>query len=132
LHRQPETDGVLDACRELGVTLIAYQPLASGALTGKYAAGTRPRGLRRFLPYFRRSRRGSVASVVALLQEVGARHRMTPAQVAIRWLMEHDSVLPIPGAKNGAQAVANAQALSFGLLPDEVEAVDRATIAWRE
>ena len=36
LHRQPETDGVLDACRELGVTLIAYQPLASGALTGKY------------------------------------------------------------------------------------------------
>ena len=46
LHRQPETDGVLDACRELGVTLIAYQPLASGALTGKYLDGHRPRGLR--------------------------------------------------------------------------------------
>ena len=38
LHRNPETDGVLDACRELGVTLIAYMPLASGALTGKYSA----------------------------------------------------------------------------------------------
>ena len=36
LHRQPETDGVLDACRELGVTLIANQPLANGALTGKF------------------------------------------------------------------------------------------------
>ena len=35
LHRQPETDGVLDACRELGVTLIANQPLANGALTGE-------------------------------------------------------------------------------------------------
>ena len=49
LHRQPEVDGVLDACRELGVTLIAYQPLASGALTGRYAGGpTGRRGLRRF------------------------------------------------------------------------------------
>jgi aryl-alcohol dehydrogenase-like predicted oxidoreductase len=44
---------VLDACRELGITLIAYQPLASGALTGKYGAGVRPKGLRRWLPYFR-------------------------------------------------------------------------------
>ena len=42
LHRQPETDGVLDACRELGVTLIANQPLANGALTGKFVAGAGP------------------------------------------------------------------------------------------
>ena len=53
LHRQPETDGVLDACRELGVTLIAYQPLANGALTGKFVAGARPSGFRRFMPRFR-------------------------------------------------------------------------------
>jgi aryl-alcohol dehydrogenase-like predicted oxidoreductase len=43
LHRQPETDGVLEACRELGVTLIAYSPLAMGALTGKYSAAAKPR-----------------------------------------------------------------------------------------
>ena len=54
LHRRPETNGVLDACRELGVTLIAYQPLASGALTGKYTPTNRPRGLRRFVKPFRR------------------------------------------------------------------------------
>ena len=131
LHRRPEVDGVLDTCRELGVTLIAYQPLASGALSGKYL-GARPRGLRRFMPEFRRSRRASVASVVAALREIGARYGMGPTQVAIRWLMENDSVLPIPGAKNGSQAAANAQALSLRLSPDEVEAVDRATLAWRE
>jgi len=131
LHRRPETNGVLDTCRELGVTLIAYQPLASGALTGKYLAGARPRGLRRFMPYFRRNRRESVGSVVALLREIGTRHATGPTQVAIRWLIENDTVLPIPGAKNGAQAVANAQALSFSLSPDEVEALDRATLAWR-
>ena len=46
--------------------------------------------------------------------------------------MENDAVLPIPGAKNGTQAAANAQALSLRLSPDEVEAVDRATLGWRE
>lgn len=132
LHRQPETNGVLDTCRELGVTLIAYQPLASGALTGKYLEGPRPRGLRRFTPIFRRNRRDSVAAVVALLREIGAPHGAGTPQVALRWLMEKDTVLPIPGAKNGRQAVANSQALTFSLSPDEVEALDRATASWRE
>jgi aryl-alcohol dehydrogenase-like predicted oxidoreductase len=48
LHRQPEVNGILDACRELGITLIAYSPLAMGALTGKYSATNKPTGLRRF------------------------------------------------------------------------------------
>ena len=52
LYRKPEVDGVLEACRELGVTLLAYSPLAMGALTGKYSASKRARGLRRFLPTF--------------------------------------------------------------------------------
>jgi aryl-alcohol dehydrogenase-like predicted oxidoreductase len=53
LHRRPETDGVLDACRELGITLIAYSPLAGGMLTGKYSARNRPGGFfRRILPRY--------------------------------------------------------------------------------
>jgi aryl-alcohol dehydrogenase-like predicted oxidoreductase len=132
LHRHPETNGVLDTCRELGVTLIAYQPLASGVLTGKYLEGPRPRGLRRFMPIFRRKRRESITSVVAVLREIGARHSTGPTQVALRWLMENNAVLPIPGAKNGMQAAANAQALTFSLSPDEVEALDRATASWAE
>lgn len=133
LHRQPESNGVLDACRELGVTLIAYQPLAGGALTGKYGAGQRPRGLRRFMmPYFRGDSAAAIAPVVALLREIGARYDKSPAQVALRWLMENECVLPIPGAKNGRQAAANAEALTFRLTVDEVEALDRAGAGWRE
>jgi aryl-alcohol dehydrogenase-like predicted oxidoreductase len=131
LHRQPEVNGVLDACRELGVTLIAYQPLASGALTGKYAAGTTPSGLRRFLPLFRRKGMATVAPVVQLLREIGQRYGKTPAQVALRWLIENEHVLPIPGAKNGKQAADNAGALAFCLTPDEIAALDHATLAWR-
>ncbi len=130
LHRRPETDGVLDACRELGVTLIAYQPLASGALTGKYPAGTRPKGLRRFARQFSRKQAESLSSVVALLREIGGRYARSPAQVALRWLIEKGDVLPIPGAKNGRQAAENAGALTFFLTPEEVEALNRATETW--
>jgi len=131
LHRQPEVNGVLDACRELGVTLIAYQPLASGALTGKYAAGARPTGLRRFFPYFRGKGLEALGPVVNLLREIGERYAKSPAQVALRWLIENERVLPIPGAKNGKQAADNAGALSFYLTPAEIDALNQATMAWR-
>ena len=131
LHRQPEVNGVLDTCRELGITLIAYQPLASGALTGKYASGARPTGLRRFMGYFRGKGLEAVAPVVALLREIGEQYSKNPAQVALRWLIENESVLPIPGAKNGKQAADNAGTLSFRLTPAEIEALDQATMAWR-
>lgn len=131
LHRQPETDGVLNACRELGVTLIAYQPLASGALTGKYQPGDRPSGFRRFMGHFRGKGMEAVVPVVALLREIAGRRSKSPAQIALRWLIEKDIVLPIPGAKNGTQAAENAGALTFSLTRAEIEALDQATLAWR-
>ena len=69
--------------------------------------------------------------VLALLRAIGERYGKSPAQVALRWLIEDDTVLPIPGAKNGRQAADNAAALSFRLSADEVAALDRATRAWR-
>jgi aryl-alcohol dehydrogenase-like predicted oxidoreductase len=132
LHRQPETNGVLDACRELGVTLIAYTPLAGGLLTGKYSTKNRPGGFfRRVLPRYRRKGLEAVQPVVALLEEIGQRHSKTPSQVALRWLIENPVVLPIPGAKNGKQATANAGALTFSLTPEEIDALNETTLAWR-
>ncbi len=130
VHRAPETDGVLDACRELGVTLIAYSPLGMGALTGKYGPGRRPGGIRRLLPQFRAGRIGALEPVLALLAEIADRHGATRSQVALRWLIEQGAV-PIPGAKNGAQATANAGALRLSLEPTEIDALSAATRAWR-
>jgi len=131
LHRQPEVNGVLDACRELGVTLIAYTPLAGGALTGKYSAAKKASGLRRFLPNFSRKAMEALQPVIALLRQIGERYSKTPSQVALRWLIEDPIVLPIPGAKNSQQAIENAGALTFSLTPEEVEALSQATLAWR-
>jgi aryl-alcohol dehydrogenase-like predicted oxidoreductase len=132
LHRKPEVDGVLDACRELGITLIAYSPLAGGRLTGKYSAQHTASGFfRRVLPQFNRKSLEAIQPVLKLLHEIGDRYSKTPSQVAIRWLIENPMVLPIPGAKNGKQAAENAGALSFALTPEEVEMLSRATLAWR-
>jgi aryl-alcohol dehydrogenase-like predicted oxidoreductase len=132
LHRQPETNGVLDACRELGVALIAYTPLAGGMLTGKYSAENRPTGFyRRVLPRYRRKTLDAIQPVVGLLREIGDRYSKTPSQVALRWLIENPIVLPIPGAKNGKQATNNAAALGFSLAAEEVAALSDATRAWR-
>lgn len=131
LYRKPEVDGVLDACRELGITLIAYSPLAMGALTGKYSARTRASGMRRFLPSFRSKTMDSVQPVVELLRQIGERYSKSPSQVALRWLIENENVLPIPGAKNSRQAAENAGALSFSLTPEEVEILSQATLAWQ-
>jgi aryl-alcohol dehydrogenase-like predicted oxidoreductase len=132
LHRQPETNGVLEACRELGITLIAYTPLAGGLLTGKYSADKRPTGFyRRILPRYRRKALDAIQPVVRLLEEIGARYSKTPSQVALRWLIEDPIVLPIPGAKNGEQAKSNAAALGFSMTADEVDALSDATQAWR-
>ena len=132
LKRQPEVNGVLDACRELGVTLIAQSPLAGGMLTGKYSAQNRPGGFfRRILPQYNRKTLDAIQPVIKLLREIGERYSKTPSQVALRWLIENPVVLPIPGAKNGKQATDNAAALSFSLTAEEVEMLSRATMAWR-
>jgi len=131
LHRQPEKNGILDACRELGITLIAYSPLGMGALTGKYSAKVKATGLRRFNPNFSKKAMDAVQVVVELLRQIGDRYSKTPSQVALRWLIENPLVLPIPGAKNSSQAIENAGALSFHLTPAEIEDLDQATLAWR-
>jgi aryl-alcohol dehydrogenase-like predicted oxidoreductase len=132
VYRKPEVDGVLDTCRELGVTLIAYSPLGMGALTGKYSAKNRAGGFfRRILPNFSRKAMDALQPVIHLLRQIGERYSKTASQVALRWLIENPVVLPIPGAKNSRQAAENSGALSFSLAPQEVEMLNQATLAWR-
>ena len=123
---------MLDACRELGITLIAYSPLAGGLLTGKYSAQNRPGGFfRRILPQYNRKALAAMQPVIELLKSIGEKYSKSPSQVALRWLIENPVVLPIPGAKNGQQALHNAEALNFSLTAAEVNALSQATLAWR-
>jgi aryl-alcohol dehydrogenase-like predicted oxidoreductase len=120
LQRQPERNGVLMACRDLNVRLIAYSPLAQGILTGKYHNGApHPDGVRRLRGAFRESALRKTQPLIQRLEQIGATHGgKTPSQVALNWLIRRGA-LPIPGAKNGQQAASNAGALDWMLTDDE-------------
>jgi aryl-alcohol dehydrogenase-like predicted oxidoreductase len=122
LNRRVEHKGLLKLCHELGVTLIAYSPLAKGMLTGKYTPQTRPPGLRSYL--FRRARLGKILPLIQLLRAIGAAHEgKSPGQVALNWVICKGAV-PIPGAKNARQAQENAAALGWRLAEAEIAALD--------
>ena len=119
LRRKPETGGLAATCARLDVRILAYSPIGQGRLTGKYSAASPPPGSRTFSTHPMEQ----VDAVVAVLREVGEAHDRTPAQVALRWLVEKGSI-PIPGAKNADQATQNAGALGWSLAPKELARLD--------
>lgn len=132
LHRAPETDGVLDACRELGASLLAYSPLEQGVLLGTYAAGKVPGGPRGQAPWFAGGHLAAAAPVVTLLREIGRAEGDRPAeQVALNWLRAKAGVIPLAGARTGEQAARNAGALGWTLSDAWVERLDEATARFR-
>jgi aryl-alcohol dehydrogenase-like predicted oxidoreductase len=125
LHREPERDGLLDLCRDLDITLIAYSPMAMGVLTGKYTPENPPPGIRG--RRYRRQFLAQIQPLIVLLGEIGQTHGgKTPAQVALNWVMCKGAV-PIPGAKNARQAEENVGALGWRLADEEVVALDVAS-----
>ncbi|KAJ1666284.1 hypothetical protein IW140_006022 [Coemansia sp. RSA 1813] len=95
------TNGLLDACRELDITVVAYCPLGSVALTGTLASiGSLPDyDIRRYHSQFKDQTLKSASNLVEAFGEITKRHECTPSQVALAWLLTHDNVIPIPGTK---------------------------------
>ncbi len=131
LARQIERNGVMAAAKELGVTILAYSPLAQGLLTGKYTPETtQPTGVRRLDPKFSQKGLEKLAPAIATLKEIGEIYGKTPAQVALNWLIAQGNVMAIPGAKNAAQVRMNAGALNWSMTEAERDRIDRATQTW--
>ena len=131
LYRKPEKNGVLDACRELDVALIAYSPLEQGLLTGKYrlTAGQAisPTGPRRFRRAFWTSGRRKIEPLLQTMETIARAHDKSIAQVALNWLLSKDErIIPIPGAKNARQAAENAGAIGWRLTSEEFKQIDLA------
>jgi len=135
LDRRVESNGVLAAAQGLGVTLIAYSPLAQGVLTGRYHDDP---ALVRALPWGRRSRLSPSsrfltpeglrrsAPLIAELRAVGEAHGASVAQVALAWLVTRygDTVVAIPGASRPEQAAATATAMDVRLTEAEMASID--------
>ena len=122
ITREIETNGVLAAARELGVTILAYSPLAQGLLTGKYTMSNPPTGARSFDKRFQTAGLIKLQPVLDKLNELGEKYSKTPAQVALNWLICQPGVIPIPGIKTAAQVDQNAGAMGWEL--SEIDAIE--------
>ena len=124
VNRTVEKNGMLGLCRELGVTLIAYRPLALGFLPGKHGRTNPPPGWRGIA--FNRLYPARIDPVSEALNRIGANHgQKTAAQVALNWVMKKGA-LPIVGARSVEHIREDAGALGWELSDDEVLELDAA------
>lgn len=130
LDRRIESNGVLAAAKELGITIIAYSPLAQGLLSGKFhddpSLIKNRVGPRRFFPSFRASGLEKSRPLIEELKKVAAAHGVTPSQVALNWLatFHGDTVVVIPGATKRKHAEENVGAMGFTLSPEQSRRID--------
>ena len=128
LDRRVEAE-LLPLCRDQGLGVIPYSPLAGGLLTGKYRGGERPADAR-YIAFGRQSQLTEpMLAAVARIDEMAQQRGITPAQLALVWLMGHaDITAPIIGASRAAQLDETLAAAPLTLSDAERAACDAV---WR-
>jgi aryl-alcohol dehydrogenase-like predicted oxidoreductase len=134
VDRQIETNGILDAAKELGVSIIAWSPIASGLLTGKFH---RDRQILQNTPIGRRMRLSrqleDTERIIAAMEQIAEKHNVSVAQVAVNWTINFhgETVVAIPGASKVSHAEEAAGAMDFRLSNEEMDTLDELTRKYR-
>jgi aryl-alcohol dehydrogenase-like predicted oxidoreductase len=127
--RDPEHDGVLATCEELGIGFVPFSPLGAGFLTGKIGTGTEFHGsdFRNMSPRFAPDARAANLALVDLLMRIAEKKGGTPAQIALAWLLAQKPwIAPIPGTRRLERLEENLGATRIDLTPDDVREIEAA------
>jgi aryl-alcohol dehydrogenase-like predicted oxidoreductase len=126
--RDPEKNGVLKACEELGIGFVPWGPLGEGYLTGKIDARTKfdPKtDLRSEFPRFSPEALAANRAVVDLLKRVAEKKNATPAQIALAWLLAQKPwIVPIPGTRNLDHLNENLGAINVQLTSADLREIE--------
>ncbi|GGJ89477.1 aldo/keto reductase [Pseudomonas matsuisoli] len=125
--RDPETNGTLAICRELGVTFVPYSPLGRGFLTGTFASrdDLAEGDYRLSTPRFQQGNFERNLRLVEGVRELARAREVTPAQLALAWVLaQGDNIVPIPGTKRRRYLDENLEALTLTLSPAELARLD--------
>ena len=126
--RDPEAD-VLPTLEELGIGFVPFSPLGKGFLTGKIDETTTfdSTDFRNMVPRFAPEARKANLALVELLSAIAARKNVTPAQLALAWLLAQKPwIVPIPGTTKLHRLEENIGATSLALTPDDLREIDSA------
>ena len=115
-------------CLKHQIHIIAFSPLAMGMLTGKYNRDHLPSdAIRSGAAYFWRKNLDRALKIVELLSELAEKYGKSIPQVALRWLIQQDGVVAIPGAKKVEHVVNNAGAMGWALDDDDWKRLEEAS-----
>lgn len=125
--RDPEDNGVLDTCRELGIGFVAYSPIGRGFLSGRIQSidDLDEDDFRRDNPRFNGENFTRNLQLVDRVRKIAGEKGVTPAQLALAWVL-HRGVVPIPGTKRVRYLEENAAAVDIALSDDELARIDDA------
>jgi aryl-alcohol dehydrogenase-like predicted oxidoreductase len=126
--RRPEKE-VVPVLEELGIGLVPFSPLGRGFLTGKISENTtfHSSDLRNTLPRFTPEARKVNQVLLHLLGEIAKRKKVTPAQIALAWLLAQKPwIVPIPGTTKLKRLEENIGASSIALTPDDLREIESA------
>ncbi len=126
LWRHVEKDA-LPLCRDKGLTILAYSPMAQGILTGKFGPGHRfKRGdHRRANRLFQEPVFTRVQEALEGLKPIAARYAISLGQLALAWVIAQPGACAIAGARNETQVRQNARAADVSLTPEDLAEMDR-------
>jgi aryl-alcohol dehydrogenase-like predicted oxidoreductase len=132
LDRRIESNGVMDMAKKLGITIIAYSPLAQGLVTGKFHDNPellQHIGLRKYSSGFKSEGLAKSRPLVNLVKELANQYNVTPSQIALNWLIHFhgDMVVAIPGATKENHVKENVGAMSFRLSDEDMARLDKET-----
>ena len=136
LDRRIESNRVLELAKKLGITIIAYSPLAQGLLTGKFHDNPellKNIGFRRYRSQFKPEGLEKSRPVIILLKELALKYNVTPSQVALNWLIQFngDTVVAIPGATKEIHVKENCGAMSFSLSDEDMSRLDSVSAIFK-
>jgi aryl-alcohol dehydrogenase-like predicted oxidoreductase len=125
--RDPEVNGVLSTCRELGIGFVPYSPLGRGFLSGRFTSPDQldESDFRRTGPRFTGENLAANLKLAAKVAEIAQEKGVTPAQLAIAWVLaQGEDLVPIPGTKRREYLEQNAGAAGVELTDEDLARID--------
>ena len=118
---------ILPTCRELGVGVVPYSVVTQGLLTGALPAELPPGDMRRIFPRFQGENLAKNRAAVEALQGLAAQKGVTPAQIAIAWVLSQgEDIVPLVGMSKPSRLPENLGAVDLVLTPDDLKTLDEA------
>ena len=136
LNRRIESNGVMKLAKKLGITIIAYSPLAQGLVTGKFHDNPgllKNIGFRKYNSQFKPAGLEKSLPVVNLVKELAVKYNATPAQVSLNWLIHFhgETVVAIPGATKEIHVKENTGTMSFRLSDEDMDKLDKVSAIFK-